>query len=118
MSGWTVFAAVMLVVAGIFNLTQGLVALNQSEYLVNQLLFQNLDFWGWALVIWGGLQALAGVLSFGSGSAGPIIGICMSSLAAVLWFFMIFAAPAAAIIGVALNVLIIYGLSVRSDSAV
>jgi hypothetical protein len=42
---------------------------------------------------------------------GALTGITLAVVASVLWFFMIFAAPFAAIVGIALNVIIIYGMS-------
>jgi hypothetical protein len=114
LSGWAVCAAALLIVVGAFNLMHGIVALENSEYLVNQYLYDNLDFWGWAFIVWGALQMVAGFAAFGSGSMmtfGALTGITLAVVGAVLWFFMIFAAPFAAIVGIALNVVIIYGMS-------
>ena len=40
-------------------------AISNSNYLTNQLLFANLDTWGWFFVIWGALQVIAGIAVFG-----------------------------------------------------
>jgi hypothetical protein len=117
LSGWATFAAVLLLIAGAFNVMHGLVALNQSDYLINQLLYDNLDVWGWVFLAWGALQVLAGLMSFGTGSVGPAIGIGLASVATVLWFFMIFAAPFAAVLGFVVNIMIIYGLTTGRDAS-
>ena len=59
-SGWIGFAGVMLVLVGCFNIINGIAAISNSDYLVNQLLFANLDAWGWFFLLWGILQIFAG----------------------------------------------------------
>jgi len=101
----------MLLIAGASNMIHGYVALNQSEFLVNQLLWDNLDVWGWVFLGWGALQVVAGGMSLAMRSLGPIIGVVLASIAMLLWFTMVFAAPFAAIIGLAINGAVVFGLT-------
>jgi hypothetical protein len=114
-SGWKVFAAVTLLIAGGFNIANGLIAIDDSDLLVAKAMFGNLEAWGWAFVIWGGLQMLAGALSFGHSIAWSMLGVGLAVVACMFWFVMIFAAPFAALLGVILNIAVIYGLTVGAQ---
>jgi hypothetical protein len=46
---------------------------------------------------------------------GNYIGVLLASTATFLWFIMIFAAPWAALLGVTVNLLIIYGLTTGAE---
>lgn len=116
-SGWLACAAILLMVAGAFNILHGLVALNESSYLVNEVLFANMDAWGWTFLIWGAVQVLAGAFATTGSVVARGTGIGMAMFACMLWFLMIFAAPFAAIIGIAVNVMIVYGLTAPDTRA-
>jgi hypothetical protein len=62
MAGWIVFAAIMMLIMGILVALEGLVALLDDDYYdaANTLVSDNLTTWGWVLLIWGCLVALAG----------------------------------------------------------
>jgi hypothetical protein len=100
----------MLTIAGGINLINGFAALERKEYFTNETIYNNLTFWGWAFLIWGALQVLAGVGSI-VGRTGTALGVFLAAAAILLWFFMIFSSPQAAFVGVALNALIVYGLT-------
>jgi hypothetical protein len=110
-TGWERCAGVLLVILGAFNVMNGLVALNNDEFLVNQYLYENLTFWGWSFLVWGALQVIAGALALVGGNGGRILGVTLSMIGAVLWFFFIFASPYSALIGIFINVMVIYGLT-------
>ena len=110
-SGWVTFGAIMLLVIGVVNVIQGLTALQYDDFLVNQIIFDNLTFWGWAFIVWGALQAVAGGMTLAGNETGVTLGITLASVSAVVWFFMIFAAPAAAVVGIGISVAIVASLS-------
>lgn len=110
-SGWVTFGAIMLLVIGAVNVIQGITALQYDDYLANQLIFDNLTFWGWAFIAWGALQAVAGGMTLAGRETGVTLGITLASVSAVVWFFMIFAAPAAAVVGIGVSVAIVASLS-------
>ena len=60
-AGWVTFAAIMLGLAGIWNVIDGLLALGSSKvYGVNTVyVFSDLRTWGWIVLILGALQLVA-----------------------------------------------------------
>jgi hypothetical protein len=111
LTGWAVFGGIALGVLGVMNFVQGITALQYDELLVSSYVFDDLTFWGWAFMIWGVLQFLGGVMTLAGSRSGPMLGIGLASVAAIGWFFMIFAAPSAALIGIAVSFAIIASLS-------
>ncbi len=111
LTGWSVFAGVVLLVVGGFNLINGFTAINHAGYFTSQIVYSNLTAWGWVFVVWGILQLLAGALTLARNTAGSYLGVFLAGTASILWFFMIFAAPWAALVGVTTSLLVIYGLT-------
>ena len=99
MPGWVWFAGVMLFVAGSFQLIHGFAALERKQYFSHQIVYSNLTFWGWVFLIWGTLQIIAGMLSIAGRMLGNYIGVMLAATAMILWFFMIFTTPLAAVAG-------------------
>lgn len=110
-SGWALFGGILLALLGIVNVIQGITLLQYDELLVSSFVFDNLTFWGWAFLIFGAVQAVAGGLTIAQNEMGPVIGIVVAGISFVGWFFMIFAAPAAAVIGMGVAVAIIASLA-------
>jgi hypothetical protein len=109
--GWVWFAGILLFVAGTFQLIHGFALLERKQYFDNQIVYSNLNFWGWVFLIWGACQVIAGCLSISGRLLGNYIGVLIAGTATILWFFMMFTTPLAAVLGVVLNVLVIYGLT-------
>src|SRR4051794_21754176 len=57
---WLQFAAVILLLVGAFNIIEGIAMIGNSSYVAEDLLFANLDAWGWFFLIWGVIQIWAG----------------------------------------------------------
>jgi hypothetical protein len=110
-TGWVVFAGILLMVGGAFNLIHGFAALDRKEYFTSDIVYNNLTFWGWVFVVWGAAQLYAGVASVAGRLSGNYIGVLVAGTASILWFFMIFSTPWAALVGVMLNILVVYGLT-------
>ncbi len=110
-TGWSVFGGIMLLVIGAANAIQGLTALQYDEFLTTDIVLDNLTFWGWAFLVWGVLQAISGVLTLVGNDTGPSMGVTVASIGAVGWFFLIFAAPAAAAVGIGISVAIVASLA-------
>jgi hypothetical protein len=111
-----VFAAIWLIVAGSFNLVEGITAIHKGNYLVNQMLFSSVSTWGWIILIVGIVQLVAGFMVFSGNPTGNTLGVCVAMFAAFIWFFFLFASPIGALIGVIINGLVIYGLTIGSDA--
>jgi hypothetical protein len=114
-TGWVVAASVLLIVAGGINVINGYTALEHSSYYGSRLAYNNLTFWGWVFIIWGGAQILAGALAWAGRAAGNLIGILLSAAGAMLWFFMVWSEPWAALVGVGLNLLVLIALTAGAD---
>ena len=115
-SGWIVFASTMLLVAGVVNIINGFTAIQHHSYFTSQIVYHNLTTWGWIFVIWGILQILAAGGALTRHTYGIYLGVALASISACLWFFFIFAASFAAVVGTTINVLVIYGLTMGSDA--
>jgi hypothetical protein len=115
MSGWALFAAMWLIVAGSFNIINGITAIHRGSYYINQLLFSSLSTWGWIILIVGIAQALAAFMVFARNPTGNLIGVVVASVAMFIWFFFLFASPFGALIAVIINGLVIYGLLIGNQ---
>ena len=111
-SGWIGFAGVMLVLVGCFNIINGIAAIANSDYLVNQLLFANLDAWGWFFLLWGILQIFAGFAIFNGAGWGALVGIASAFVNIIAQLSWARANPFWAICAMVVDVLIIYALVV------
>jgi len=112
MTGWTVFAAVWLLIAGSFNIITGATAVHRGSFFHHQMVVSNVSTWGWIILIVGAIQATAGLLVFGRKSVGNLLGLLVAMGATLLWFLFLFSAPFAALIGLIMNGMVIYGLTI------
>jgi hypothetical protein len=115
-TGIITFAAVILSLAGLFNGINGLAAIFKKEYFVESgLLYENLQLWGWVWLILGVLQISAAYMLFGRASGGRILAIVLAAVSAVIAFATLGAHPTGSILVIAMDVLVIWGLTVRAD---
>jgi hypothetical protein len=64
MAGWIGFASMLLLLLGVIDFFQGLIAVFEDEYYVVTpagFLAVDLTTWGWTMMVWGVLLALAGI---------------------------------------------------------
>jgi hypothetical protein len=113
------FAAVLFTIAGFFHGIEGLGAIFKKEYFnEGALLYSNLQVWGWVSLILGILQISAAYLIIGRATSGRTLGIVVASISAIATFFSIEAHPLGGVLLIAIDVLIIYGLTVHADAFV
>src|SRR5580765_1631302 len=112
LSGWALFSAIILVVAGSFKIINGATAIHHGSYYADKLLLGSLTGWGWVVLILGISQAVAGFLVFSRNLTGYKLGVLLAGGAMFVWFFFLFAAPLAALVAVITNLSVIYGLTV------
>jgi hypothetical protein len=117
LTGWGIFAAATLVVLGAVNIINGFTAIQHSSYFRSDIVYHNFTFWGWMFLIWGALQLIAGVLVFARSTTGYFLGVSLALVAAILWFFMIFAAPMPALAGILLSMAVMFALTRGSEEA-
>jgi len=117
LSGWWAFAGTMMLIVGGFNFIEGIAALADKEYFNESgLLYENLKFWGWLLLIVGIIQFLTSFLIFARSQAGAVIGVFLAAVSAFFAFFAIGAYPWWALTILVVDGLVIYGLT-RAASA-
>lgn len=117
--GVVTFAAVLFTIAGFFHGIEGLGAIFKKEYFNEAaLLYSNLQVWGWASLILGILQISAAYMIIGRATAGRTLGIVVASISAIATFFSIEAHPLGGVLLIAVDLLIIYGLTVHGDAFV
>ena len=117
LTAWGIFAAATLIVLGAVNVINGFTPIQHSSYYRSDIVYNNFTFWGWIFLIWGVLQLVAGVLVFARSTAGYLLGVSLALVAAILWFFMIFAAPMPALAGILLSMAVLFALTHGSEEA-
>jgi hypothetical protein len=112
-SGWWVFAGVLLLVAGVLNIIYGIAAIGDSKFFTENVtyVFSGLHTWGWILLIIGVLELVAAFSLFSGGEFGRWFGIFIASLNAIgALLAMAGAYPFWALAVFALSIIIIYKL--------
>jgi hypothetical protein len=112
--GLTVFAAVMLIMVGIFQAIAGVVALfNDTFYVVGEkYIFQfDVTTWGWVHLVLGVVIAVAGYFLFRGAVWARTVGVILASISAVLNFAWLPHYPIWAIAIITLDVFIIWALT-------
>ena len=116
-AGWVVFGGVMLIMVGIFQFFQGLVALaDDGYYLVrSDGLLVNVDYttWGWVHVVVGAVAGLTGVGLMAGNMVARFVGVGIAVLSAVVNLAFISAYPIWSTIVIALDVIVIYAIIVH-----
>jgi hypothetical protein len=63
-SGWIAFAGWLMVIIGVLDFFEGMIAVIRGQYFVltaNQIIVFNVRTWGWITLIWGVVVVLAGL---------------------------------------------------------
>ena len=69
-TGWWVFAAVLLLISGGLNIIWGIAAISESSFVTGtgaRYVFSSLNTWGWITLILGALEVLAALSLFYAG---------------------------------------------------
>jgi hypothetical protein len=113
-SGWVDFAAIMLGFAGVWNVLNGILAIADSRVYVGDetFVFSDLNTWGWIILILGALQLLAAFAVVRGSEVARWFGIVVAGLNAVGQLYFLPAFPLWSMALFAVDILIIYGLSV------
>lgn len=122
MAGWICFAGIVMLIIGFIDLFQGLIALFKDDYFVvtqSGFLAINLTGWGWVMIIWGVLLVLAGFALLGGQSWAwwftiIVVGV---NFFEQLGFLGNSNYPLWALTALALNVVVLYVLTVRWEES-
>lgn len=111
-TGWWVFAGVLLLVAGVANVIYGIAALDDSRFFTENvtLIASDLNTYGWVILLLGVIQLTAGVSLFAGGGWGRFVGVIAAALNAIAYLVTINAAPFWSLCAFILSVVILYEL--------
>jgi hypothetical protein len=117
--GLVFFAAIMLLVVGIFNVIDGIAAIANSHFFVANAhyVIGDLRAWGWVVLILGLLQLLAGGGVMVGNQAARWFGIAVIGLNLISQLFFVPAYPFWALTIIAFDVFALYGLCVYGSRA-
>jgi hypothetical protein len=116
LSGPLGFVVVILTIAGILNVIDGIAAIaGDSRFNVDRLLFQTLTGWGIAYVTVGLLQIYAAVEIQQRRARGLLLGITFASLSGITHFISIGAYPIWSITVMVLNFAVLFVLLTNDD---
>ena len=110
--GLVLFAGVLLLVVGFWNLIYGIAAIAQSHVFVANAhyVFGDLRTWGWITLIIAALQILAGIGVMTGNQVARWAGIILVGLNAINQMFFIPAYPFWSLMIIAMDIVALYGL--------
>jgi len=116
-TGWVVFAAFMMIMVGVFQAIEGLVAVfDDGFYHVTDkglVLHVNYNVWGWTHLLLGAVLIVAGAGVLAGNIVARVVAILVAALSAVVNLVFIEAYPIWAVIIITVDVLVIYALVVH-----
>jgi hypothetical protein len=118
--GLSFFAGILMIVTGVFNVIEGLVALFRNEVYVATLRYVfafDLTTWGWIQVILGLVVLAAGYGVLTGRIWGRVVGIGIALLSMIVNFAFIPYYPVWSLLIIALNVFVIWALCVFNRDA-
>ena len=110
--GLVFFAAILLLVAGCFNLIDGIAAVARSHVFVANAhyVFGDLRAWGWVALILGALQLVAGAGVMAGNQVARWFAVAVVGLNAIGQLFFIPSYPFWSLTIIAIDVVALYGL--------
>jgi hypothetical protein len=122
-SGWAVgfvlFAAIMMMMAGIFQALNGLIAIFQDEFYVRtpNYIFQfDATTWGWVHLLLGIVVVLAGWGLLSGQTWARVVGITLAVLSAIANFLFIPYYPVWSLLIIAIDVVVIWALAAHGGA--
>ena len=117
-SGWAVglilFAAILMIMTGVFQALEGLIAIFQNEFYVatRNYLFQfDATTWGWIHLVVGLIVAFAGWGVLSGRTWARVVGITVAVLSAIANFLFIPYYPFWALTVITLDIFVIWALA-------
>jgi hypothetical protein len=116
--GWVTFAAILLGLAGSWNVINGILAISSSRvYTASSVyVFSDLNTWGWIVLLLGTVQVLAGLSILTGSEFARWFGIAAASVNAIGQLSYVPIYPWWAIAMFSVDILIIYALAVYGGS--
>lgn len=113
LSGWWIFAGVLLLIAGALNIIYGLAAISNSSIITASAVYilRDLRVWGWLSLFIGVCEWVAAFSLWSGGEFGRWFGIVVASLNAVGVLLTVTTYPFWSLAIFALSIIIIYKLA-------
>jgi hypothetical protein len=115
--GWIVFASMMMLLVGTFQLFAGFVALFNSDYYLvrERKLLVDMDFtaWGWTHLVIGAVAVVAGIALLAGQLWARVVGIAMALVSSLVNLAFLSAYPVWSIVVIYVDVLVIYAIAVH-----
>jgi hypothetical protein len=111
--GWIAFAGIMLILAGAIDFFDGIWAVSANAAVragYDTAVWDNLRAWGVIYILLGIGLIVTGFFIFQRAPWAVMVGIVVSTIAAILHAFWLFSQPIASLILIIINLLILYGL--------
>jgi hypothetical protein len=113
-SGFILFAALMMIMAGVWQGLAGLIALFENEFYVatrNYLFEFDATTWGWIHLLFGVIVGLAGLGLLAGQTWARVVGITLAVLSAIANFLFIPYYPFWSMLIIAVDVFVIWALA-------
>ena len=119
-TGWWVFAAVILLIAAVLNVIWGIAAIGDSRFFIadQKYILSNLNLWGWVTLIIGLMQGFAAFSLAQGGGFGRWFGILAAGLSAISALLSIPAYPLWSLCIFARAVIVLYQLAKPAPQSV
>ncbi len=120
--GWIAFAGWLMIIIGLLDFFQGLIAIIRKEYYAitgSGVIVFDIRTWGWITLLWGIAIGLAGMaLLAGAGWARWLTVVLVSvNIFEMLGFQGASSAPLWALTVLTLNIIVLYALIAKWDDA-
>ena len=117
-TGWWVFAASLLLLAGVLNIIWGIAAIGDAKFFIadQKYIISSLHTWGWITLILGVLQMLAAFSLASGGGFGRWFGMFVAGLSAISSLLSIPAYPFWSLCIFALAIIILYQLAAAPET--
>jgi hypothetical protein len=111
-AGWVMFAGTLLMILGTLNFIEGIAAVSNSHFFVNNTNYiaGSLNTWGWVVLCIGVAEWLVGLGVFFRSQFSRWAGVIVLSLNAIVQLMMIPAYPFWSLSVFTLDILAIFGL--------
>jgi hypothetical protein len=112
--GWIMFASVLMILAGVMNAVQGLIAIVNDDWVVwgNRAdLYIDLTAWGWVHFLLGIVLLLAGIGVLSGNILARSVAVVVAGVSIVANFLWLPAYPVWALTIIAVDVFVIYALT-------
>jgi hypothetical protein len=113
-AGWAMFAGIMLIIIGVFDMIQGIVALVNDEFFVigvDYVFKFDITSWGWIHIIGGIVLVASGAGIFSGNVLARTVGVIVAGLSIIWNFAWLPYYPIWSIISIAVGVTVIWALT-------